>query len=172
MSPDNLLVKAYAALLLIAAGCSAPEEGEPAIVFTPDAKLATQTKTWAERWSKATGVDIRVGEGGIQVRAVDAVTISDEDTCGATLHVLDRQNGEHLRSDLVEIDTTPPKGCVGWGYTLGHEIGHALGAVGHTEDGLMQPTLPLGVVHVIDDAALELVCANLDCAWMTPEVSP
>lgn len=167
----GLLACLVTVLLLAMCGCggsaSEPDQ-ECAVAFDPDQSVADVTDEWAGRWSTATGCDVRLESGGIPVRGVEDTLIEDGKTrCGATRRL--RRGEELVRVLDVEIDLTPPGGCVGWGYTVGHELGHALGARGHTESGLMVDRLPLGVVHMIDAAALELVCAGLPCSEFNPE---
>lgn len=167
----GLLACLCAILLLAMCGCggSATEpERECAVAFDPDPLLADVTDEWARRWSSATGCDVRVESGGIPVLGVQESSIDDGKVrCGSTKRLY--RGKETIRILSVEIDLTPPDGCVGWGYSVGHELGHAIGALGHTESGLMVDRLPLGVVHMIDAPSLELVCAELPCSAFNPE---
>lgn len=150
-------------------GSVAPEAAKGCdVALEPDAAVADVTDEWSGRWSAATGCDVRVESGGVPVLAVEESSIDDGKTrCGSTQRLI--RDEETIRVLSVEIDLTPPDECVGWGYTVGHEIGHVIGGRGHAESGLMVDRLPLGVVHVIDEAALELVCASVECSSFNPE---
>lgn len=166
----GLLACLVTVLLLAMCGCGGTVESvqECSVALEPDAAVADVTDEWAGRWSAATGCDVRVESGGIPVRGVEDTLIEDGRTrCGATRRL--HRGDETIQILDVEIDLTPPEGCVGWGYTLGHELGHVIGARGHTESGLMVEKLSLGTVHMIDAAALELVCAEAKCPAFNPE---
>lgn len=166
----GLLACLCAVLLLVMCGCggSAESAQKCGVALEPDAAVADVTDEWAGRWSAATGCDVRVESGGIPVFGVEESSIDDGKVrCGSTQRLY--RGEETIRILSVEIDLTPPDGCVGWGYSVGHELGHAIGARGHTESGLMVDRLPLGVVHVIDAPSLELVCAELSCSAFNPE---
>lgn len=171
----NLLVVAVAMLALgLCSGCGAIYEHTKiaATVLSPDAVLADETERWANRWSGATGMRVVLGTGGIPVEAVEFVTLDAKhpDPCGATAQVVDSVTGDFLRGEVVQVNyPRRPRGCPGWGYTLGHEIGHAIGAIGHADSGLMMPWLPLNVVHRIDEDSLALVCSQAPCLEFNPE---
>lgn len=157
-------------LSLALSACGAASDGNDArpTVFSPDPELADVTRQWAERWSAASGLDVRVEEGGIPVLAVDDVAWADGTVwCGATFQVM--RGTRWLGAQAIQVDLTPPDGCVGWGYTVGHEMAHALGALDHAESGLLANSPALGVIHVIDEAALELLCINVECPAFNPE---
>jgi hypothetical protein len=142
--------------------------------LVPDAELADVVEDWAERWSAATGRTILVGTDGTPVVAVDE--IPDETSpfgydCGATLSTFHGLSGQWIAAEWMQIDTTAPVACPAWEQTVAHEMAHALSACGHTtvEGSLMQPSVDKRVTHVIDEAALELVCATSECTTFAPE---
>jgi hypothetical protein len=154
-----------AAVLLSA--CGAPETPQ-VWLFSPDAFLESETVEWAERWSRATGVDIHVGPGGVAVTAVDHI---EDGTCElATAASYDSTGFVVLGLSSIVVDITPSHGCTLWSESLGHGMGHVLGGHGHAESGLMAShVVRRRGGNEIDLPALELVCANLDCSWMQPE---
>ena len=156
----------WALLVLVAVGCAPAAEGdtEPRYVFTPDAVLEGETVKWAARWAAATGLDITVGPGG--TRVIDDDSWSDDSgQCGAEIATY---RGSRLVHDEIHIDRTSPPGCSGWGYVLGHEFGHGLGAE-HAASGMMQQRLPVGHVYRISAESLEQVCSRAPCRTFAPE---
>jgi hypothetical protein len=148
------------------AALEAPEVQEPPaceVVFTPTAipALVAEVTLAAERWSQATGCDIRVGEGGIVVEqsAADDPRLwnarAGRFSSGVTLFT---PAGTLIVVREERVSEVIP-----------HEMGHALAHTsGHGSDeaGL---THGLAVTDCIRAADLEYVCEALDCAVFTPE---
>jgi hypothetical protein len=164
---DTVLRSLLAALVLLPACGGAPpsaadesfpdmvEPERPATLFlSPDPQLESVTRDWASKWSAETGLDVVVAPGGVPMHALERVTNGGKEVCGTTTIT----DGIPV---LIEIDMTPPENCVGWGYMVGHEIGHALaGDPGHDEDGLMAQKPRLGVALTVDAG---YVCSRVDC---------
>jgi len=149
--------------LLVAAGCEAvppPGSGSPAadepIVFTPDSDvLAPFVAVAAARWAAATGLDIRVGDGGIPWVLVDRLpTGTGTESLGAT--AADRSEV------LIHV-----RGKYAWPRTVLHEMGHALW--GDHVDSMGVLSYHDGYEPIIDTASLESVCERLPCAAFSPE---
>ena len=150
-------------LLLPACSSSSPlddapsSEAEPehaTLLLSPDPELYAVTRDWASKWSAATGLPVLVGPGGLPLFAADRVTNDGAEVCGTTT-ITDGVPVE------IQIDMTPPDRCVGWGYMVGHEIGHALaGDPGHEDDGLMAQKPALGVQLTVD---ADYVCDRVGC---------
>lgn len=139
---------------LMACAGADPGAGRGPLTLSPDPQLAQLTSDWAERWSEATGLQIEVAVGGVPVRAVDDIDVDEGETCGATTIT------DGVAVD-IQIDVTPPARCAGWGYMLGHEIGHALaGDATHDEGGLMARKPAQGVVLEVD---ADYVCSRVEC---------
>jgi hypothetical protein len=132
------------------------------MVFSPVPELLEATEVAAARWSSATGCDIRVGEGGIPVTEESDMRDSDGNVVsGKTPLVLDASTRAYIRCLSVTVSTDRNDGV------LPHEIGHCIGAAGHTTEGLMSE-YP-GDHDIINSVSLELVCQSLDCASFNPE---
>lgn len=153
------------ATLAAACGTTPPSEPEPLVltaayearcervVLSPEPELRLATMAAAERWSRATGCNVEVGEGGVPVVAETPILRPDgTEAPGATSD--DRW--------LVRVDPRHGKRTD----TVTHEVGHVLGA-GHAGSGLMSDHEGRGTL--IDAESLAAVCAVLDCAAFMPE---
>jgi hypothetical protein len=171
-----LLGTALFGLLMIDGwGCSSPPERSGkdwTLRLAPEAALADVVEDWAERWSAATGRTILVGTEGAPVTVEDdLVSPNGKTACELTSTKFHEETGEWVSTDWIHIDLTPPWHCAGWGYSIGHAMGHGLSACGHTtaKGSLMQDGLEQGTQYVIDEASLELVCATSECTTFAPE---
>jgi hypothetical protein len=174
--------------LLLACHCGgAPEESmaadaervvepEPvseleAVTLSPSAELLDFATDWAERWSAATSRRIVIGEGGHVIEAQDEVrNDAGNRLCGGT------RLSTGIRVARIQAAT-----CPGMYETLGHELGHLLGADGHSDVGCSDkddsgaPRCS-DIMAVSSDPqpitlkALDLVCVNMTCPVKTPEL--
>jgi hypothetical protein len=130
----------------------------PEIVLSPSAEMLDATEDWAKRWSAATGRDIRVGEGGSVIVAEDVVTSEDgtRRLCGGI------RLSTGIRVARIQAAT-----CPGMYETLGHELGHLLGADAHSDEGDVMAVS--SDPQPITAKGLALVCPNLGCPIKTPE---
>lgn len=165
-----------AALALLTTGCGTGDScptshRDDTLRLQPSAELADVVASWAERWSAATGRTILVGTEGASV-TVDNQIGSVEVDCGQTQVTFSSATKQWVSTQWIVIDTSGRSNCPAWGYTVGHEMGHALSACGHVNNNnsLMHAGLePRGRAYVIDEAALALVCSTSDCAVFAPE---
>jgi hypothetical protein len=135
-------------------------------VFTPAPELRAATERAAARWAGATGCDIRVGPAGLPVVLVPNVVATDgEPANGATDGFVDARGRlvAYVQVRIARTAKDPER-------TLLHEMGHALGALGHAQTGIMA-VAPSAVAH-LDPAAIELVCATLDCVRVQDDPPP
>lgn len=160
-----------AILMLALASCTLDEAENTH--FSPDAKLRSDPEFmaaahhWAERWSAATGLDVRITpSGGTPLRAVDVDWGTEcartrvKTVVGLSTSTLD-----------VRIDITPPSNCSDIGLVLAHEFGHAMAPAGeHADHGLMAARP--NELDVLDEAALTFVCSEQPCTNFVPEVQP
>ncbi len=178
---------AFLALLLLACG-GAPEEqaaveaepvtgaAEPVVeletvTLSPSAELLDFATDWALRWSAATSRRIVIGEGGHVIVAEDqVVNDAGKRLCGGT-----------RLSTGIKVARIQAATCPGMYETLGHELGHLLGADGHSDVGCSDKDdsdAPrcTDIMAVSSDPqpitakALELVCVNMACPLKTPEL--
>lgn len=163
-------IEPVSAPVVIAETVETPEAVEtpaPAcrVVFSPEESLRPETEEAAARWSKATGCDVAVGEGGIPVRLVDDLGLSERGTrVHGWTHCLDT-SVPCKRSGLV-IDLTPEHKPA----AMAHEIGHALPAImAHVTDehALMDNSGGDGFILAAD---LVQICSVLHCQAFAPEL--
>lgn len=135
------------------------------VVFSPEESLRAETLEAAARWSKATGCDVAVGEGGIPVRLVADLGLSERGTrVHGWTHCLDT-SAACKRSGLV-IDLTPEHKPA----AMAHEMGHALPAImAHVADehALMDNSGGDGFILAAD---LVQICSVLHCQAFAPEL--
>jgi hypothetical protein len=134
-------------------------------VFSPEESLRAETLDAAARWSKATGCDVVVGEGGIPVRLVDDLGLSPRGTrVHGWTHCPDTSTA-CTQSRLV-IDLTPEHKPA----AMAHEMGHALPAImTHVQDehALMDNSGGDGLILAAD---LVQICSALPCQAFVPEM--
>jgi hypothetical protein len=159
-------------LLGLLAACGGNAESEPdllatvpyvlhdeprfGLALTPHPALADATQRAAERWSSATGCDVRVAPGGVPVVHVRGLTTTSGKRAAGALR--------HTGNDVckrIDIDDE-----LGGPRTVAHEIGHCLGAHGHAESGLMAEGAGSGVIEA---ASLTFVCSKVACTAFQPE---
>jgi hypothetical protein len=131
------------------AGCGA--------TFVANEELRPLVEQAAERWSAATGCAITAGDSGAEIRLAASIPTGEggREAPGST-------NADRSLV-LIHESLSPERRS----RTINHELGHALGGL-HTEsDGVLwgKP----GRRDVIDDGALETVCAVLPCVLLSPE---
>jgi hypothetical protein len=135
------------------------------MAFDPVHELAEATARAAERWSAATGCDVRVEAGGLPVRWATTEELTQED--GA----LARGVTHRGESGVVEFIGYRKGPVLRWTAeaVMAHEIAHALGCWDHTTDGSIQSE-----GHALDakisEAGLACVCSALHCETMTAEL--
>lgn len=162
-------------------------------VFSPAPELVDATQAAAVRWSAATGCDVHVGDGGTVVDYSPTPLVCDGiehpaalgNLCSSTntIHVVDLY--EH--PEWLTITDNAHTLAEAASRTVLHEVGHVLAnngvhlpdsnvmAAGDTEEfATVHAGAHVGTLHEnpgqpITTADLELVCAELPCAWMQPE---
>lgn len=174
-----------AALLSVEAGCGAAVGGEwaeqapaepvqetvslPYIVLSPSAEAQDVTERAADAWSRATGLDVAVGQGGIRVGFLPRIMAPTGDEVCALTRTLRHPDGTLDRTVSIELSLSDEVDCPGAMSALLHEIGHALTApaiVGHGIDDHAPEGLfgPYGSdSEQIDEAAVVAVCSYADC---------
>lgn len=130
-------------------------------VFTPTPEAEPYVAAAVERWSQATGCDVRIGEGGIPVAMAPEI-ISDKGDM--MTGVSNRANCEVYEVFIAEYSTRKYE-------TALHEVGHALhspcdAAHAHTETGIMTYN---SREDRIDEASLSLICEGFDCRAFNTE---
>lgn len=150
----------------------APEHGPACGAdFKVSAELLPAAQAQGARWAAATGCPVTFSEAGIPV-TLEQELFNDEGTevWGAT-HVKTR-GGVFTRCVSVQVSraATAPE------LTLGHELGHCLGAArggtdgaGHTEYGIMKAWHDPESDYRLNAEALELVCSSVPCRAFNPE---
>jgi len=132
-------------------------------VFSPDPDLVSAVAVAAERWSAATGCEIALASDGVPVSLLDAIpTLAAEFANGYTT-LLVTEDGDFAGCSHIYVARTAQNVA----RTVLHEMAHCLGAMTHSDSGLMAER-PVGDPP-IDAIALELVCVNLTCPERHPE---
>jgi hypothetical protein len=132
------------------------------MVFSPDPEPADATSDAADRWSAATGCNVRVGEGGLRVMVLDQVIGRDGLSYKARVNFSGTPgNATPLVMEIRRDELADAQRLVL------HEMGHALGGHAHTATGVMR--LSSDPNAMIDKSSLDLVCANLACPDPDPE---
>lgn len=163
-------------LLTCLSGCSAAGEGRELTVkpsrcaaediFDPGPpELETAVRYSASSWETAIGRPVCVEAGGLPIQLeVDVQGDVGHQVCGFTWQYYD--NGppetflENVGIEIRKLDDT--LNCYSYNQVLMHEMGHALGRTkAHTSTGLMQARATPD--QFIDQAAIDLVCANSEC---------
>jgi hypothetical protein len=131
------------------AGCAAS--------FVVDEEIRPLVEQAAERWSAATGCAVTVGDSGIEIRLAASVPYGEggKEVPGWT------------RADLTLVLIHSAPNAVHRYRTISHELGHALGGLHTASPGVLSGEK--GRRDVIDDEALETVCARLPCVLLSPE---
>lgn len=147
------------------------------MAFDPTPDLEAATRVAAERWSTATGCDVRVEAGGVPMKA------------WARLFVEYREDGHALLADINHGGTMKSIcGLSTWTDdesavriidvslacdeedAVAHEMGHALARLRrHSFTGVMASGDNPERSPVIDAASLDLVCFELPCPAIEPE---
>lgn len=147
------------------------------MAFDPAPDLEAATRVAAERWSAATGCDVRVEAGGVPMKA------------WARLFVEYREDGRALLADINHGGTMKSIcGLSTWTDdesavriidvslacdvedAVTHEMGHALAHLKrHSFTGMMASGENPDRTLDIDAASLELVCYSFPCASFNPE---
>lgn len=147
------------------------------MAFDPAPELEAATRVATERWSTATGCDVRVEAGGVPLKAWSSLFVEYREDGRALLS--DINHGGTMRSicglstwtddeTAVRIIDVSLACDVEDGVT--HEMGHALARLKrHSFTGMMASGENPDRTHVIDAASLELVCYSFPCASFEPE---
>jgi hypothetical protein len=158
-------------------------QAEPApcgMAFDPAPELLAATDAAAERWSAATGCDVRVEAGGLPVRAQGFIFAEELPNGLTRLHAADPELRYH---ELCGATLWRDGGATAVGIVIGianegcdpaegvaHEMGHRLAAKrGHSERGLMAGANETGRTGAIDESSLVWVCETLPCSTLTAE---
>ncbi len=162
-------------LAILLAGCAQgvsvdAVETRPDVVLTSVNVPAGMLEDAAARWATATGLDIRVGAGGVPVEVVPQAYMFGDPVCGVTA------TNVVTGPRYVQVSTEPPAGkCRSTADVLTHEVAHVIAWT-------FAPTAPAGSVHThsaglmtvgyetaIDGDALAALCALAPCSVMIPE---
>jgi hypothetical protein len=151
----------------------APRDAAPEacdFAFDPEPDLEGITVAAAERWSAATGCNVHVAAGGAAIVAWPSMygTVLPDGSLSIDQHVGDRRMcgaWDPATSTMYVAPCSRPLA-----FSVGHEMGHALGLLTHSASGIMAETVAQAS-DVIDDASLALVCSALECPAFAPEAS-
>lgn len=159
----------------------APREQEPCgMSFDAPPELLGVTERAAQRWSDATGCDVRVEAGGVRMKAYTPMFVdylpggrvgiserpnpdgSSETPCGIAVW------GDGVEIKVLAISLHHP--ACELEHTVVHEMGHALSGIrGHSGDGALASGDSEHKSGVITESSLALVCSGLPCAAFRPE---
>jgi hypothetical protein len=134
-----------------------PDPAPCGMAFDPAPELLAATESAAARWSAATGCDVKVESGGVQVRIASTAERGGHQAAA----IRNRETGEWF------VGVAP--GLLPWTAEtlLAHEFGHVFGCLRHSAEGLMAETTRLNAP--IDVEALACVCTAFDCTVFAPE---
>jgi hypothetical protein len=158
-----------------------PEPVPCGMAFDPAPELLAGTEAAAERWSAATGCDVRVEAGGVPMKAwtslfaetrPDGHTLLSRINHGGTMrHICGLSTWTEDASAVRIIDVSLPyPGCEDVEWSVAHEMWHALVAVkGHALSGIGASGDSPDKSALIDAASLAAVCSSLPCSVFSPE---
>jgi hypothetical protein len=166
-------------ILLLACGCSVAEQADPVPVFeepacgmafdVPDDVLPEAERA-AQRWSAATGCDVRIEEGGIPFFSYDQLFGYESD---GELYFSSQAGEFRLCGLSLPGEWTVVGPCtVDMELTSLHEMGHHLGGEGHAADGGAMAYGTTHVRNIINSDTLTWVCEDFPCASFNPEQLP
>jgi hypothetical protein len=161
-------------------------KAEPArcgMAFDPAPELLAATESAAEGWSAATGWDVRVGAGGLPVKAwaslfveytADGHALLSAINHGGTMrHICGLSTWTDDDSAVRMIDASLTYGNCEPEWAVAHEIGHALARMKrHSFTGLMASGESEDKSAMLDTASLALICYTQPCSVFHPENSP
>lgn len=125
-------------------------------VFSPTPEAEPYVQAAVARWSRATGCDVRIGDGGIPVAMSDNIVTEEGDRMTG---VSNRNGCEVYEIFIARYSVQPAAVTV-------HEVGHSLqnpcgpNSEVHAPSGIMTYN---SSEDVIDEASLSLVCEGFDC---------
>lgn len=173
--PASRLLLALACLTLASAACNRGTDADietgllldeaaapsTAIVFTPDAEIAADTAADLARWAAATGLDLRIGDGGIRVQR-----FPDE--------FIDTYTGRKAegRTGVVDGELVIQMWAGARPVALLHEIGHAIQGRNLNEHVTSDPhavMTPTAAGNALTAADLSYVCETRLCTVFQPE---
>ena len=163
-------------LLLVALCSSCSDVEHPVITLSPTEETRDLVEDAAAQWTAATGIELRVGEGGIPIKAAPRALDDEGREACATTEIV-REFGTHRFRSIKElvIARTPPRGCPNWetGRATLHELGHILcnwhvdgwpANACHSDAGLMAAVV--NATNYPDARSLETVCTYAACTRM------
>ncbi len=167
--------KSLCLILLSASGCLAPREYESrTITLSPQTeRLRVEAVAAAARILDASGIEVRVADGGVPV--FDRVSVADDGhrLCGGTA-VSYYEDGEVFGLEYIEVDVAWDH-CTSPQYSLIHEMIHALMNVPgekyvrneHAQSGVFSETD--GASPLLNEDSLSALCSYAACTKFKPE---